>query len=183
MPIQKIEKLNLLQRLRRIVLGKEKPDLLTRTSVLVGLVVWVYLFSWHLLTFLSIILMNNLKPQGNSQGPQIIKAAFQRVGSREYGYSDTLNRLLVHSIGEMILYGIVLIGLILIYRKKRLGFLLYIFAFLGTFVLTFFIMGTDYMSKELSMVDSLLILFGVLYFAIGLFLFYKKPKATVFQQQ
>ncbi len=54
------KKTTVFQRLKRALLGKKKPDFLTRMSVIVGFIVWLYLFSWHLLTLLSLILLANL---------------------------------------------------------------------------------------------------------------------------
>lgn len=177
MALEKVEKFNIFLRVRRFVLGKEKPDLLTRISTMAVFVIWIYLISWQVLTFLSVMLVNTIeKTEGGLNGPATIKAAFQRVGSREYGFADTMNRLTIHSTAQLILFVVALAGIVLVYRKKRIGFILYILPLLSTFVATYFILGWNYIKNEVSGTDSILLLMTVIYFAIGLFIFYKKPE-------
>ena len=176
MALEKVEKFNIFLRIRRFILGKEKPDLLTRASCLIVFIIWIYLISWQVLTFLSVMLVNTIeKTKGGLNGPATIKAAFQRVGSREYGFADTMNRLTVHSTFQLILFAVALVGIILVYRKKRLGFFLYIIPLLLTFLATYFILGWSYIINEVSGTDTILLLMTVIYFGIGLFLFYRKP--------
>lgn len=167
MVIDRIEKKNLLQKFLRLILGKEKPNFLTRISVLAGFIVWVYLVSWHIMTFLSIFLMDTLKH------PEQIRATFYYVGSKEYGLSDTLNFLLIHSILEFIVFGVILIGLIMIWRRKRLGFLLYVFGNISTLIVTFFVLGYKYLINETGIFELIILICATLYFTIGLLLFDK----------
>ena len=157
------------QKIKRLILGKERPNLLTRVSVGAGLVVWVYLFSWHLLTFLSLQMMSGLKPGWRRD----VVPAFHRVGSKLYGYADTVNMLSVHSLVQFLMYFMILLGLILIWRKKKLGFLLYIFGAIGSLIVTTIILGWDYLINETTPTDFVLIIGSTLYFAIGAWWFYK----------
>ena len=116
MELEKVIQKNVFQRLRTLVLGKEKPNFLTRVSVGLAFVIWIYLFSWHLFTILSLTLLNSLKH------PEKVKATFNSVGNK-YGYTDTMNLLKAHSIIEIVLFLIVFVGLILTWRKKKIGFL------------------------------------------------------------
>ena len=162
-----VEPKNLLQRVRRLILGKEKPNFLTRVSCGVGFVVWIYLISWHLLTFIALFLFDTLKSS------DVIRASFNRVGGR-YIQGDPINHLLVYSVMEIIIYLVMLIGLILIYRKKKIGFLLFVFGGAATFLVTFFIMGYTYLAEETSLGDILILGTTVAYFGIGALIFYRK---------
>ena len=169
MALTRVEPKNIIGRIRNLILGKEKPNLLIRVSCGIGLVIWIYLVSWHVLTLLALLLYRTLKH------PEAIIAAFNRVGGR-YGLGDPMNILFGHATLQLILYFIMLIGLILIYRKKRFGFILYIFATAATFLATFIIMGSKYMVNETSLTDAALLVASAIYFGIGLLLFFKKPK-------
>ena len=167
--IEKIQKINILQRIWIFIIGKETPNTLTQASVMVGFFVWLYLFSWHLITFVTLTLMGTLKNADK------IELAFARVGRQYAGYifGDVTSYLMVHSVAQFIVFGVSLTGLILIWRKKKLGFLLYIFSNAATYIVTFFILGSKYMYNELSFYDFLILLTATLYFAAGYFLFYR----------
>lgn len=167
--IEKIQKLNIPQRIWYFIVGKDSPNMLTQASVAVGFFVWLYFFSWHLLTFLTISLMGTLKNASQ------IEAAFGKVGAAYQGFmfGNVTSYLFVHSLAQFVVFGTSLVGLILIWRQKKLGFLLYIFSNAATYLVTFFILGTRYIINEVSLFDFLLLLLITLYFATGYWLFYK----------
>ncbi|MEX1000885.1 MAG: hypothetical protein WDZ35_02100 [Crocinitomicaceae bacterium] len=167
MTLKKHEKRSFLQRIIRLILGKEKPNFITQTSVVAGFLIWVFLLSWHILTFMAILLMGSLK-----QGEKL-EGAFLRVGKKLYGYDDTINRLGIYTLAEFVLFTLVLIGLILIWRRKKFGFLLYVFANVCIPLLTMILMGFEYFRSETTTLE--LILYGstTLYFGIGALWFYK----------
>lgn len=166
MVLEKIDKKNLVQRLVWLIMGKQRPNFLTRISVIAGFIVWLYLLSWHILVLLSTTLIDTVHKSS------YVRAAFTTVGSK-YGLVDPLNQLLANSFVQVIVYLVILVGLILIWRRKKIGFLMVIFSYLATFILTFFILGLKYLLAESSIVDLVLIFSSVLYFALGLFLFSK----------
>lgn len=167
MALEKTVKTTLFQRFKRLVLGKERPNLLTRISVIIGFVGWLYLFSWHMITFLSLILLGNLKQSKD------IRPAYQALGQK-YGFVDTISALKIYSLVQVIIYCIILFGLILIWRKKKLGFLFYVSTFILSLLTTYFMMGFQYMKHEIPIFDFILIGSSILYFSIGLFWFYRK---------
>lgn len=168
MALEIIRKTTLAQRFRRLLLGKEKPNLLTRISVISGFVVWLYLFSWQMLTFASILLLGQLD-QSN-----FVRATYNHVGR---GYkTDIINLLFLHSIIQIGIYFLILFSLILIWRRMKVGFLIYVLGYLATLAISFFLMGINFLVKEIPLVDYILILTSVLYFSIGIFVFYGRKK-------
>ena len=157
------------QKIKQAILGKQNPNFLTRISVGAGFLVWIYLFSWYLLTFLSLILMGGIKPGWR----YTVEGSFQRVGSKLYGFADTINTLFVHSVAQFALYFIILIGLILIWRKKKLGFMFYVIGSVGSLLATIFILGSDFLINETTPFDFILIIASTVYFGIGALWFYK----------
>ena len=154
-----------------MILGKERPNLTTRVSVGAGFLIWVYLISWHVLTLMSLVLYGSL------QQAQLIEDAFLRVGSSLYEYPHTINRLLLYTIVELAAFTIILLGLILIYRRKRIGFLLYIGGNVAGVLSTLFILKLKYFQREVGYFDLTLIVAATAYFGIGALWFYKwKPK-------
>ena len=171
MALEKREKLTPLQRLRRLILGKTRPNRATRVSVGIGFLIWVYLVSWPLLTVMVLTLMGSLEQA------EVLEGAFSRLGSKLYGYTNTSTRLLIHSLVQLAAYFLVLVALILIYRKKRLGFLLYIIGNAVVILATLFILGLKYFQHEHTYIYLILIGITTLYFGLGALWFYKiKPK-------
>jgi hypothetical protein len=170
MPLEKKEKHTLPQRLRILILGKDKPNRVTRMSVGLGFLIWIYLVSWQILTLMVLLLLKSLEQA------ELLEGAFSRLGSKLYYYTNTLDRLTLHTIVELAAYGIVLFALILIYRKKRLGFLIYIIGNVTVVAATFLILGIKYFQYEMSYTYVVLLSTTTLYFSIGALWFYKwKP--------
>ena len=172
MVLDKIKQTNLSLRIRTLILGTEKPNLLIRMSTLCCLIVWLYFFSWHLITFLSLTLLDNLKQATN------VRAAYGRIGYL-YGYSDTINRLTLYSAMQILVYIVLFISLILIYRKKRTGLIMYLITTIAGLMITFFVMGFRFMKFEISILDYLLLLASITYFSLGFLLFYRKPNPPI----
>lgn len=172
MVLDKIKNKNLSLRIRTIILGSEKPNLIIRMSTLGGLLIWLYFFSWHLITFLSLVLLDNLKQATN------VRAAYGRIGYH-YGYSDTINRLTLYSAMQILVYIVLFISLILIYRKKRTGLIMYLVTTIAGLLITFFVMGFHFMKFEISILDYILILASITYFSLGFLLFYRKPNPPI----
>lgn len=168
--LEKIQKINIPQRIWIFIVGTEKPNMLTQISVAIGLCIWFYFFSWHLLTFLSLTMMENLDKANE------LDSAFNRIGGKYQMLlpGNITTYLWIHSLIQLIVFSISLTGLILIWRKKKIGFLLYIFSNASTYIITFFVLGLAYMANELSFFDFVLLLGATLYFATGYWLFYKK---------
>ncbi len=169
----KLVQLNIAQRLRMIILGPERPNLLTRISVFIGFLTWLYFFTWHLISLLSLLLMDNLKQA------RTVKEAFSKIGRKKYDFTDTITRLTLHSLIEVALYTLILIGLILIWRKKKTGLLIYVFGSLLSLVITFFLLGYSYMIQEIPIYDYFLILGITAYFTIGLVFFFRQPNSII----
>ncbi|MGV6862668.1 MAG: hypothetical protein ACWA41_12930 [Putridiphycobacter sp.] len=173
MAIVNIDERTLVQKIKISILGKEKPKLFRRISVMVGFGVWLYFTIWQTLIFLSILLMERLKNY------ETIKEAFDRVGAK-YAFMHrwglkTTDVLIYHSIGMFVLFGINLFALILIYRKRKIGHVLYLVSFLLMGLFSYFFLGHKYFTNEISLVDKIIFLIAGLYFTTGIF-FFKKPK-------
>ena len=169
MVLVRINERTLVQKIKRFVLGSEKPELLIRLSVMVGFLVWLYFAIWEVLIFLSIVLVNRLKD------PKMITDTFNRIGTK-YAFMhrwglDTLNTLLLHSTIVLGFYVLSLAGLVLIYRKIKRGYILYLLGNGLSVLFTFIFLGQDYFVEQISLIDKIIFLVVILYFMVGLFFF------------
>jgi hypothetical protein len=167
MVLEKIKKLTTLQWFRAIILGKERPNLLTRISLIIAFLIWVYLFSWQLLTLVAILFSDNL---AHADG---IKAAYHSIGKNKYGFIDGAVRLKLFTLVQLGLYLMSLVGLVFVWRQKRWGFILYLLSYMLILISSLLIMGWTYIEKEIPLIDLILIGGSIIYFAIGLFIFGK----------
>lgn len=167
--LERIQEINIPQKIWYGIIGKTKPNMLTQISVAIGLCIWFYLFSWHLISFLSLSLMDTLDKAVE------IENAFNRIGGKYQTFlpGNITTYLWIHALVQVVIYAISLTGLILIWRQKKLGFVFYISANIATYLASFFIMGMYYMYHELKLIDFILLLAITLYFALGYWLFYR----------
>jgi membrane glycosyltransferase len=173
MALVKIDEKTIVQKIKQAVLGKEKPALLRRVSVIIGFLIWLYFLIWQGLIFLSIVFMNRL------QNPEIVKETFQKVGTQytfmhRWGLTTT-NTLIIYSIIFFILFGFSLLGLILIYRKKKTGHIIYFMSNVILIIITLIFLGIKYVINEITLFDQVLYATTTLYFGLGI-LFFKRPK-------
>jgi hypothetical protein len=168
--LEKIQQINIPQRIWIFIVGTTKPNMLTQASVAIGFCIWLYFFSWQLLTFVTLSLMGTLDKATE------LDAAFNRIGGNYQMLlpGNITTYLWLHSLIQLILCGLSLTGLILIWRQKKFGFLLYIFSNAAVYLVTFLLLGMAYMWNELSFMDFILMLAVTLYFATGYWLFYRK---------
>jgi len=172
MALLKINERTIVQKIKFFVLGKDKPNYLTRASVFIGFGFWLYFVMWQGLIFLSILLMDRL------QNPKMIADTFDRLGHKyafmhRWGMSTT-QTLSVHSIGVFILLFISLVGLVFIYRRKNTGYFLYLIGNSLYAGFTIILLGMDYFNEQISMIDKFIFIGITVYFTIGMFVF-KKP--------
>lgn len=172
--IEKIQKINIPQKIWIFIVGTEKPNMLTQASIAVAFCIWIYLFSWQLLSFITMLLLPTLDKAVE------LNTAFNRIGQDYQGIlgGNITVYLLVHSLIQIVIFTAALVGLILIWRKKKIGFPVYIFSNIAVYPVTFFVMGLNYLVRESSWVDFVLLCGITLYFATGYWLFYKRKTTT-----
>jgi len=171
MALLQIDERTVIQKIKTFILGKDKPNYLTRISVVLGFGIWLYFIIWQGLIFLSIVLMDRL------QNPKMIADTFDRLGHK-YAFmhrwgTNTTQTLTIHSIGVFILLFISLIGLVFIYRRKNTGYLLYLIGNLFYAGFTITLLGIPYFNEQISTIDKFVFVGITTYFLIGAFVFKK----------
>ncbi len=101
--------------LRNLIFGKQKPDIFTRVTFYINLLIWLTFILWSIMSYVSISARAFiLQEKGIS-----VEAIVEKRGA-ELGFEggEFLDRLLTfHSI-SFICWMIVFVGLVLLYRKK-----------------------------------------------------------------
>ncbi|MFD1551087.1 hypothetical protein DNU06_04195 [Putridiphycobacter roseus] len=178
MALVRFDEKTLVQKIKTFIIGNEKPNWFTRLSVLIGFAIWFYYAIWHTLIFLSIAFIDQLK------NPDLIRETYGKIGGKysfNIRYQDmnwlTIDVIYIHAIVVLLLLLISLAGLVLIYRRKKWGYIIYFIGNLSIILFSFFFLGAAYFEEQISYFDKIMFLVVTIYFLIGMF-FLKNTKAT-----
>ena len=178
MALVRINEKTLIQKIKTFIIGKEKPNWFTRLSVLAGFAIWFYYAIWHLLIFLSITFTDQLK------NPALIRETYGKIGGK-YNFNiryqnmnwNTMDVVYMHAFIMLILLIVSLTGLVLIYRRKKWGYIIYLLGNVSIILFSLFFLGTAYFKEQISNFDKIMFLVVTIYFFIGMF-FLKNTKAV-----
>lgn len=103
--------------IRNLVFGKKKPDIYTRLTYYVNLIVWITFIIWHSVGYVALNSKSLFLREKGIPVQKIIETRGQSLGFMPGEFAskiETFNAL------SAILWGIFFIGLVLLYRKKKL---------------------------------------------------------------
>ncbi|NOQ75394.1 MAG: hypothetical protein GQ574_25510 [Crocinitomix sp.] len=122
--------------------------------------------------FIATLLIGNVHESGT------MRSAFHNLGKANYGLRDTVINLNMHAIVQLVIYFIILASLVLIWRKRKIGFLIYVLGNVTSLFITTLMLGWAYLLNEIPIFDFILIAITTLYFSVGIFIFYRKGNAA-----
>lgn len=156
---EKINKLSpedaipLVVKLSRLIFGKTKPDGLTRILFSVNLFSWFLLFMWNMISYFVLLSSDIIKVNKGFSVNAIIRRNGQNLGFNGQDFLDSITQF--YFINNF-LWGVVFLGLVLMYRKKSI----YPFIILGGlgvhFGWMFFTLGLQYFIEDVSFFDKIL---------------------------
>ena len=160
---EKLDKLSpedaipLLLRIRRLILGKTKPDGFTRFIYTVNFICWFLLMAWN---FISYIMVQMSQLIYNHKGLSV-KAILRRKG-RELGFDGEvfLEAITDYYFLTIFVWVIIFIGLVLMYRKSRFYASFYFGGFIVHFTSMLLMIGFQYFLEDISFFDK--ILYGIM---------------------
>ena len=179
MALVRIDEKTLIQKIKFLIIGNEKPNWATRVSVLIGFAIWIYYITYLSVIFLSILFVDKL------ENPELIRSTFGSIGGK-YNFNilyesmnwAAIDVILYHALISICLLFISLLGLIFIYRRKKMGYILYLIGNSLTAIFTAIFLGLLYLKDQITMFDKLLFLGITVYFLIAMF-FLKREKKDV----
>ena len=144
-----------LNRLRNIIFGKEKPDVFTRLTFYINMIIWLTFLLWSILSYFTITSRHIILQHKGIPVEKIIQKRGAELG---FEGSEFLDRLLTFNGIAIICWGIVFIGLILLFRKKKQ----FIYFVLGGTVfylgMSLFYLGFDYFLEDITAYDKICLL-------------------------
>lgn len=178
MALVRIDEKTLIQKIKFLIIGSDKPNWATRLSVLIGFAIWVYFIIYLLVIAFSILFVDAL------ENPELIRSTFGSIGGK-YNFNilyesmnwAAIDVILYHALISSGLLFISLLGLIFIYRRKKLGYILYIFGNMATAIFTVLFLGLSYFRDQITSFDKFLFLGVTIYFLIVMFFVQQKSNS------
>ncbi len=105
-----------LVRLRNVLLGKTKPDIYTRVTFYINLFIWITFMLWNFIGYFAIASRSLIFEMKKISVETIIQNRGIELG---FDGDDFVTRLaVVHGVG-ILCWGVIFLGLVLLYRKRK----------------------------------------------------------------
>lgn len=141
--------------LRNLVYGKKKPDMYTRIAFVINMIIWVTFFLWNIISYFVITNRDVLRIQKGINVERIIETRGSELG---FEVGQFMNRLLTFHAISIICWGLIFIGLVLLYRKKK-QFIYFTLAPLTFYIgMMLFYIGFTYFAQDTTMFDKIALL-------------------------
>lgn len=158
--------------LRDLIFGKRTPDLITKITFYINLVIWFMFILWSVVSAYSIGARDLIYKQKHVPIEHIIHKRGAELG---YSGDDFVHRLSTYNFAGIILWFIVFVGLVLLFRKLKV----FIYFSLGPIViyllLTIFYLGWDYFMQDTTTFDKIALF--TMMISIIVYYFMMKDKA------
>ena len=139
-------------KLRNFIFGKERPDVFTRISVYINLIIWFLFISWTALSFVTLKFRKVILASKEITIDEIIKARGEELGMNA---SVFIHRVVNFNSWALLCWAIVFVGLVLMWRKKQV-FLLFVAGGLVFYMsMLLFYLGTDYFHRDITLFDKI----------------------------
>lgn len=143
----------LLVRIRTLILGRRKPDGFTRLMFSVSLFSWFILTMWNAISYFVLLTSDIIEENKGFSVNEVIIKNGQNLG---FNGEDFLISISTFYFNSLFVWIFILIGVVLMYRKKTI----YTFIVLGGlafhFIYMFFILGFQYFIEDVSFFDKIL---------------------------
>lgn len=143
----------LLLKIRRITLGKKRPDGFTRLIFSINLLGVIILSSWNALSYLAVVFSNIIKANKGFSVNAIIRRNGRNLG---FEGQDFLEAITAFYFINLFIWMAVLFGLILMYRKVKSYIFFYLGALTVHFALMLFMLGLQYFIEDITWFDKII---------------------------
>jgi len=163
----------LLKRMRNFIFGKEVPDMYTKFSFWLGLVIWFIFMVWAVLGSIAIRMREIIVDEKEIDVTAMIGQRGTELGFEPEAFIGRLEAFYALSIGFWI---VVFIGLVLLWRKNE-RFIYVFFTGCGLYLLFMWVMlGFSYYAQDTTFFDK--IAFVVLVAHTGVYAYFLKREKS-----
>ena len=140
---------------RNFIFGKTKPDAYTRVTFYMNLIIWITFMFWNVASYFTIASRQLILSQKGIDVAEIITNRGIELGFED---GDFLSRLLTFHGVSIICWGIIFIGLVLLYRKRS-AFIYFILGGLIFYVgMSMFYLNFSYFVEDTTTYDKIALL-------------------------
>ena len=145
----------LLKKFRNFIFGKNKPDMFTRLTFNINMIIVITFLLWSIISYFTIESRTMVK---QFKGIPIEKIIEQRGLELGFEQGDFLNRLQTFNGIAIICWCIVFIGLILLFRKKKQFIYFVLGGTLFYLGMSVFYLSFDYFMEDMTFYDKISLL-------------------------
>lgn len=165
--------LPLVLKLRNLVFGKQKPDGFTRLLFIINISAWFIFTLWNLLSYVSILMTNYIREEKGVSVARLVRKRGEELG---FGGNEFLDIVRQFHFLNIFVWLLIFVGIVLLYRKKKVFAFMYFSGFIVHFFLMLFMLGLTYFIEDTSFFDK--ILYGIMIIPSVVYLvLLKKEKA------
>ncbi|MEX2484677.1 MAG: hypothetical protein WED10_08960 [Brumimicrobium sp.] len=147
----------LVVRMSQFIFGKRKPDGFTKIVFSINLFSWFLLTIWNMISYFVILSSDIIKANKGFSVNAIIRRNGRELGFNEQSFLDTITQ---YYFLNNFIWGIIFIGLVLMYRKSSYYTIFLLGGLIVHFSMMIFMLGLQYFIEDVSLFDK--ILYGVL---------------------
>ena len=105
-----------LVRMRNVIFGKRRPDIFTRITFYINMVLWLFFMLWNIIGYFALSTRGMISEMKGIKVEEIIAERGAELG---FEPADFITRLsVVHGVG-ILCWGAIFFGLVLLYRKRK----------------------------------------------------------------
>ncbi|MGV3631800.1 MAG: hypothetical protein ACO1O6_11375 [Bacteroidota bacterium] len=172
----------LINKLRTLIFGKEKPEMMLRIPVYINLLIWFIFLTWHILSYYAISYREVILAEKKINVEILILNRGSELG---FDPSVFLGHLIRFHTIAILCWLVVFTGIVLMWRKHK-NFLYFLFIPLGIYLGTMlFYMGTDYFLHDTTFFDKLIFFLLIVNSLFFLVMFRKQqsnPDSNFFEE-
>ncbi|XOV68380.1 MAG: hypothetical protein ACFHU9_04230 [Fluviicola sp.] len=153
--------------LRNWIFGKKRPDIFTRLTFIANLVIWILFLVWSGFSYFAV---NSRDWILNQKGINVTNIINNR--GRDLGFEQGvfLERMETESLLAIICWSVFFVGLVLLYRKKRIFVYFALIPLLAYIGLNSLYLGLDYFVQDVTLFDKILLLISLVSLSISAFM-------------
>lgn len=157
----------ILKRIRNFLLGKERPDIYTRITFWIALIISLVFLLWNVLGYVAVSSQDWILSEKGIDIGKIIDQRGEQLGFASGEFSSRLSTF--YSISA-ICWIVLISGLFLLYRKRRTYIYMVFGAIAFFFGMIFFYIGFGYFVEDITFMDKVALLILLCFVVVHAFL-------------
>ncbi|MCR9174193.1 MAG: hypothetical protein NXI10_16980 [bacterium] len=152
---------------RNWIFGKKRPDIYTNLTFITNLVIWMLFLIWSGFSYFAVNSRDWILQQKGIGVTTIINNR-----GKELGFEDGvfIERMETASLIAILCWVVFFVGLVLLYRKKRIFVYFALIPLLAYIGLNSLYLGLDYFVEDITLFDKILLLISLVSLSISAFM-------------